>query len=245
MATSGSVNYTVTRDDVIKRALRIVGAIGQGETPQTTAVTEAAQALNELVKEWIADGLQLWKYSTTFAITMVAGTSSYNIGTGATVNQIAPVKVLDAYLRNTSTNTDTPLLLVTNQEYTLLGNKASQGRPTQLLYAPPRVPANEPTGIIVLYPTPDAATVAAYQLYMVGTYPIYDFDASSDTADFPNFYFNALAWGLADQLAYEYGLPYAERSMITKKAETHLAKALGFDREEGSIYLQPNWEGGW
>lgn len=245
MATSNSTNYTVTRDDIIKRALRIIGAIGQGETPSTDAVTEAAVALNQLVKEWNADGMQLWKQATSTAITMVASTTSYSIGISQTVDQQAPLKVLQAYLRNTTTNADTPLVLITKQEYDMLSVKSQTGRPSQLYYNPPGVVSTEMVGTIYLFNTPDSDTATNYALYVVGNYSLMDFDASSDTADFPSFYYNALVWGLADQLSYEYGVPFAQQAMITKKAEVHKDKALGFDREEGSVYLQPDWQMGY
>lgn len=245
MGVSTSTNYSITRDDIIKRALRIIGAIGQGETPPTDAVTEAAVALNQLVKEWNADGMQLWKQATSSAITMVASTTSYSIGTGATVNQRAPLKVLQAYLRNTTTNTDTPLLIITKQEYDMLSVKSQTGRPSQLYYNPPGAVDTEMVGTIYLYNTPDSDTASNYALYVVANYSLADFDLSTDTADFPSFYYNALVWGLADQLSYEYGVPFAQQAMITKKAEVHKDKALGFDREEGSVYLQPDWQMGY
>src|SRR5689334_6936622 len=107
--TSGTTNWSRTRDDIIKRALRIIGAIGQGETPTTDAVTEASAALNDLVKEWQTDGMQLWKYTTSSLITYVAGTKTYNIGTGATVNQLAPLKIVQAFNRNIASSADQPV----------------------------------------------------------------------------------------------------------------------------------------
>jgi hypothetical protein len=240
---SSSTNYSATRDDIIKRALRIIGAIGQGETPSTDAYTEASQALNDVVKEWEADGMQLWKYNLSSAITVTAGTSVYTIGISSTINQQAPLKIVQAFFRNNSTNNDRPINLVTQQEYQMLGNKSVQTSPNQLWYKPPGPPSTEMIGTITLYPTPDTNCATNEKLYVVGMYPLDDFDASTDLADFPSFYYNALVWGLADQLSYEYGVPFAQQSMITKKAEIHLQKALGYDREEGSLYLQPDWQG--
>lgn len=244
MATSGLTHYTVTRADIVKRALRIIGAIGQGETPTADAITEASQALNEIVKEWNADGMQMWKYTVSSAITLVAAQANYSIGISQAVNQTAPTKVTQAWLRNITSSVDTPIILLTSQEYDMLGNKTSAGPPNQLRYQSPGAVASEQVGTITLYPVPDAATAAAYNLYIRGMYSIMDFNAASDTADFPSFYYNALAWGLADQLSYEYGVPFAQQSMITKKAETHKEKAMDFDREEGSIFLQPDWTSG-
>lgn len=246
MATSNSTNYSVTRADIIKRALRIIGAIGQGESPSTDATTEAAQALNEIVKEWNADGMQLWKYTTSTAITWTAATATISIGIGATIAQQAPLRITQAFTRNTASGNDTPLLLLSKQEYDILGNKSAAGAPSQLYYAPPGAVATEQIGSITLYPVPDATWVAANSLYVVGAKSIMDFDATADTADFPSFYYNSLAWALADQLSYEYGVPYSQQSMITKKAADHKEKALGYDQELGSLFLQPdpNW-GNW
>lgn len=242
--TSGSTNYSATRDDIIKRALRIIGAIGQGETPTTNALTEAAQALNDLVKEWQSDGMQMWKYVLSNSITYVASTKTYTIGVAATgSNQVAPLKIVQAFNRNVTTNLDQPILLLSRQEYAMLGNKSSTGTPNQLHYLPPGPPSTEMIGTITVYPTPDSNAATNLNLYVVGMFPIQDFDAAGDLADFPSFYYNALCWGLADQLSYEYGVPFAQQSMISKKADMHLQKALGYDHEEGSVFLQPDWQG--
>ena len=74
---------------------------------------------------------------------------------------------------------------------------------------------------------------------MSGQIPFEDFSLSTDIPDFPSYWFNALKWGLADQLAYEYGVGLAERSMITKKALYHKTQALSFGGEEGSLKIQP------
>jgi len=60
MATSGSTDFTVTRDDIIKASLRILGGIGAGETPSTAQTTEAGEALNMLCKAMPNDGKNLW-----------------------------------------------------------------------------------------------------------------------------------------------------------------------------------------
>ncbi len=244
MATSGSTNYTCTRDDIINRALRIVSAIGQGETPDTTAINEAATALNMLVKERQADGMQLWKVQTCSPITLTASTKDYNIGKSSTIAQVAPLKILQAWIRTTSSADDSPMLIITKADYDLYGVKTSTGQPSQLYYNPPGPGLPEQQGTITLYPAPDTTTATNCTLVFTAMYPIMEFDVSTDNPDFPSYYFNALTWGLASQLAYEYGVPLAERSMITKMADMHLTKALGFDIEEGSFYIQPEarWE---
>lgn len=243
MSTSLSYDYTKNRDQIITRALRIVGAIGQGETPNAEAVTEAAEVLNDLIKEWETDGMQLWCIKE-YSMTPIASTNQYAIGTGYTVNQVAPTKILQAWSRS-STNLDTPVLLITRQEYNMLGSKTTEGQPSQLWYNPPgEISGTENFGTITLYVTPDTNYATNYTLYFTGVRPLQDFDASTDVMDFPQYWANAVVWGLADQLSYEYGVGLSERAMIGKKAELHKEKALSYGVEEGHLLIQPapHWQ---
>ena len=240
MPTSSSYNYTKNRDQIITRALRIVGAIGQGETPSATAVTEAAEVLNDLVKEWETDGMQLWCVKE-YNFTPVASTNTYSIGTGSTINEIAPTKLLQAWSRTNTGSKDTPILLITRQEYNMLGTKTTEGAPSQMWYNPPgEINATENVGQIKLYVTPDSNYAASAKIYFTGVRPLQDFDASTDVMDFPQYWANAVVWGLADQLSYEYGVGLSERAMIGKKAEQHKEKALSYGTEEGHLLIQPS-----
>ena len=58
--SSGSTDWTRTRDQIITRALRIVGGVSMGDTPSTSAITEATEALNALVKYLQTKGVRLW-----------------------------------------------------------------------------------------------------------------------------------------------------------------------------------------
>jgi len=243
MATSNSYNYTKNRNQIITRALRIVGAIGQGETPSADAITEAAEVLNDLIKEWEADGMQLWCVKE-YTLTPVAGTSQYIVGVGYTLNQVAPTKLLQAWSRS-STNLDTPILLITRHEYNMLGSKTTQGQPSQLWYNPPgEISATENFGTLTLYVTPDTNYATNFTMHFTGVRPIQDFDSASDVMDFPQYWSNAVVWGLADQLSYEYGAGLSERAMISKKAEQHKEKALSYGTEEGHLLIQPapHWQ---
>lgn len=252
MALSASTNYLSTRDNIIKRALRIIGAIDQGATPPTSAVTEAALTLNEIFKEWAADGLHMWRYLDT-NVTLVAATQSYSVGESQTVNVAAPLKVVQAARRITDSSnliTDVPLIICNKTDWMNIPNKYATGTPTHVWYRQPAAPGTTvAVGTLYFWPIPDANFVSsggntgsAVISYMA---PLQDFDGSTDNPDVPAYMTNALVWALADQLQYEYGVPIAERAQISKKAQMHKAVALSFDQEEGSLYFQPepNWGG--
>lgn len=248
MATSGSANWGLNRDEVITLALRRINAVAQGETPTATAISEAAVALNALVKEWEADGMPLWKIST-FNFAPTANTSSYQITVGGTVNRYPPLKILQAWYRNTSVtpNTDTPINLITRSDYNLLTPKATTaGVISQLYYD---VPGNQgqtsqqPLGTVYVWNTPNASFASSNQIYCVGQFPYEDFDSSTDYPDFPPNWNNALAWNLAVDLAPEYGVPLGNVAQMTKRADRAKANALMNGPEEGSLYIQPSYYG--
>ncbi len=242
MALSASYNYAATRDLILSRALRIVGHLAQGETATSTALTEASYALNDIFKEWQADGLQLWKTTTiSLAATPTTGTNITISPAGAMVTLPAPKKVLSAWYKNETTLQDTPLLLITKEEYDRLTPKATTGTPNQCYYQTPRPTSgtDSTTGTFYFFPALSTAWLAANDIYASVVNPLMDFDASGDNPDIPDYLFNALTWAVADQISYEYGVGLSERSMITKKAMQHKAVALGYDQEEGSLWIRP------
>lgn len=68
MATSGSTDFTVTRDNLITLAHQQVGLIGEGETPSANQTTEGSLLLNMLVKARQADGMPLWALKRAYLL---------------------------------------------------------------------------------------------------------------------------------------------------------------------------------
>lgn len=66
MATSGSIDFTVDRDDIITEALEILGVLGEDETPNSAQRTSMSRTLNMLVKTWQAEGLNLFAVQRTY-----------------------------------------------------------------------------------------------------------------------------------------------------------------------------------
>jgi hypothetical protein len=247
--TTGTTNYTINVDQIIRRALRICGALGQGETPTTAQFNESLQALNDIAKEWESDGMQLWKVQDQ-NFSLVASQAAYQFYTGAVPPQVncpAFLKLLHVRLTTISDGSDIPLVPITRNQYDFLSNKTEGGTPNQYWYNPPgNMNTGQQVGIITFFNTPDTSAASTYTCTVTGLQPLQDFASATDLADFPSFYNNALTWGLADQLAYENPTPVSEQDRITKKAMYHKQIALNFDVEEGSVWFQPDpfwlWE---
>src|SRR3990167_9718369 len=77
MASSGSYDLSITRDDIITAALQLAGIIGEGETGTSAQISEAALLLNMIVKLREADGMPLWALKRGYILPFT-GTSSIN-----------------------------------------------------------------------------------------------------------------------------------------------------------------------
>ena len=88
MATTGTNVFTVTRDDVIKAALRVLQVIGAGETPINEDYTNCTQALNIMIKGWSSNDRPVWVMQN-IEIPTVTGVVQYYIGpTGGRVGRV-------------------------------------------------------------------------------------------------------------------------------------------------------------
>lgn len=78
MATSGSTNFSVTRNDIITKALLKCGVGAEGETLSAQTVADAAKALNGIVKSLQAQGVNIWAYQET-VLFLDTSSASYDL----------------------------------------------------------------------------------------------------------------------------------------------------------------------
>lgn len=81
MALSGSIDFNMTRNEIINDALIHCGAIEEGESPSAAATEFAARQLNRMVNTWSGTGLKLWRQKDA-VLFLTKGTGQYAIGTG-------------------------------------------------------------------------------------------------------------------------------------------------------------------
>jgi hypothetical protein len=232
MATSNSTDWSLNRNQVISGALRKLGVLPSGGTATSNQISDAADALNAIVKAFQADGMPLWKVSSQ-AFTVVDGTSSYTVGPSQTINCPKPLRILQAFWTPTG-GTNTPLNVYTRYDFNELPQGSTyEGDPVNLYYQPLRT-----TGVIKLWPTPDNSTTSITFHYIS---PFEDMDNSTDDFDFPSEWMQAIIYNLAWALAPEYGIPPVDREILRKEAQYWHQKTLEMGSEEGSMFLQPDW----
>lgn len=230
MSTSNSFDFTLTRDQIIASALRLLGVVGEGQTPTTDQITNGAEALNYLIKAWANQGAPLWCVKSV-DVPLTANTASYTIGLTQTVNVAKPLKIYQAY-RHTTSNIDVPMIALSKQQYNLLGNKTSTGSPSQYYYDQQR-----DTGVLSVFPTPGTAdTTDVIRIFYQR--PFEDFDASTDNPDVPQEFLRALKYALANELAFEYGIPSTDRMDLERKTQMLVQEAFAFNAEEASFFFK-------
>lgn len=79
MTTSGTYSFNYTRDQIIRAALRKLGAIQAGETPGAQLTTDCADQLNAMVKHWMTSGIHIWTETEAILYTQV-GQAAYPLG---------------------------------------------------------------------------------------------------------------------------------------------------------------------
>ena len=243
-----SSTYSVDRDQIISLALRKLGVLEIGDVPSPDTIANAAMSLNLLIKQLSTEGLRLWKNSE-LVIPLTSGQTSYILGgssstlmydTQAPTVAITdrPLKVIQGFYRNLQTTPyiDTPVLVVSKQEYNILGSKYSTGTANTIFYDVKKL-----NGLLYVYLTPDANAQTNIQLHIVVQLPLDDLGSALDVPDFPNEWMNCLVWNLADQLALEYGVPMNSRQEIGQRAGAYKALLSDWDVESSSTFFSPDF----
>lgn len=230
MAVSGSTNFNLVTNEIIDEAFDIAGIGSEGEAISADQYSRARRSLNLIIKTWGAEE-HLWT-KTESSVTLVASQANYAL---ATLFSEKPMRVLSVRRRITSGAIDTPMLEWSRQEYYDQPNKTIDSVPNSFYYDP------QPTaGTLYVWPRPSAATAAAYTLEVTWLRKMDDFDTSSDDADLPQEWLQALSYALASELALKYGVAPDIRAEIAARASLLKDKMSGWDNEPASIYLQPD-----
>lgn len=164
------------------------------------------------------------------------GGNDYAVGdvltmSGGTFTTPATVTV-DSLL---NTYIDLPMSILSQQEYNILGSKYNTGTVNSVYYWPYTT-----YGEVKVFLTPDASTSTDYELHMTVQRPIEDITTANQTFDFPSEWYQSLRWGLASELAADYGLPLDKLGGIIARAEQYKERLAGWDVEYASIFFQPD-----
>lgn len=230
MTTSGTTIFNVSRDDVIKAALRSLGVIAIGETPANEDFTNCAFALNNILKVLASQGYLLWTMEL-ITVPMVSGTTSYTIGpSGATVTANRPLRIAFAYIRDANNN-DIQLTQLSRTGYEQLTPKNTTGVPVNFYYDP-----QLDSGVVYFWPTPNVT----YNVYLSSQPQVEDIAAgtsSTQNFDLPQEWFQPLRWLLASEVGPEYMSNLPKLQMVQQRASDAMNTIANFGQEQTSVYF--------
>lgn len=164
--------------------------------------------------------------TTSIAIGLASAASAGNSVYAYTTKANRPQKIIYAHRRDSS-DQDTPVDLIGDSAYRGLSDKGSGGPVNQCFYQP-----TLNNGTLFVWP---ANTGGPDKLLLICQPLVDDFDAAGNNPQFPIEWAGALIYGLASELAPEYGLPLKERNDLRNRAGLKLEALLNYDVENASV----------
>lgn len=226
----------MTVQELINAAMRSIGELASGETPTTEESNDAFATLNNLIASWSDEGVMIPQLAVISHT--LTGAASYTIGTGGDINTTRPLAVKAAAVEG-GNGLSRGLRLIDAAEYAAIPDKSRAGALAEVLYYNPTYPL----GTIYLWPKPSGATLRLH-LYR----PLTAFTALNQTIDLPPGYERALRFGLALELAPEFGRDpniVAAHAAQAKAALAELnARVLGLPNAIGPVAPAPPQQGG-
>lgn len=144
---------------------------------------------------------------------------------------VKPIKVLNCRRYDIDADSETPVSSISRKEWTNISNKRNAGSLNEVYYD-----KQLSTGYFNVWGVPAATTEL---LYFTWQRPIMDFAAAGDNPDLPQEWIQTLQYNLAKLLLPRAVMPPEDKKLIITMADEFLADMKGFDREEGSIFIQP------
>lgn len=227
-----TTTFSVQADDIVNRALRLCGTFDSTNPPGSQDYTNVHLAMNMMIKAWIRSGLPMWKI-VYVTVPLLANLNTYNIGPFATGTGAVVVdkilKVTYAFIRNNTTNFDTPIEPLSIQEYNQYGAKSSLGVVNSYWYQPLNDSSSPAiSSFIKFYPTPVDAT-RTVNLVCLST--LRDVNLGTDPVDFPQETYNALCWNLANEISMEYATSMDRVNEIKLRAKESYMEMVDWSQE--------------
>jgi len=227
MAQNVSYNYA---DRIIRYAMRDAGLLQDGDDPNSEELAENMNRLNDLIGLWVTQGLKLWT-NTDLSITLIAGQALYTMGPSGTIVMARPMRCIGGYYLDSSNNRR-PLIALSRDEYTRLANVTQQGAINSYFWDKQQINSN-----VTFWLTPDS-TAATGTAHLIIQNHITFVASLTDQINFPDEWYMALRWGLADDIST--GQPQSVIERCAQKAGMYRTMLEDWDTEDSSTFFQPD-----
>ena len=213
--------------DMIKRARRLLGALGVGEPLEAELANDGLEALNAMLESWSIDGLMISSLqSNTFTLTTA---QTYTIGTGGVFNMERPDRIESAIA--STGGVDYSLEIVDTERWNEIAYKDVGGIPAYLKYD-----ASMPLGLVSIFPKGNG-----YTLTLNTFKPIQRFTTLTDVLVLQRGFERAIAACLAVEIAPEAQKPVSQELMMM--ATSAKASIKNINAEAPILRIDPFFSG--
>lgn len=216
---------------IIQYAYWDSGLIPEGEFPTSDKIASAMNRLNDMINLWGTQGLKLWTYLDQ-SITLTSGTAAYSLGPAGSIITVKPLRAIQGYYLDSTGTNRRPIYPLSWDEWLRLSQTSSTGSISQYF-----VDKQQTNLVVTFWLTPDATAATGTAHLLIPrqlTNPI----GLTDTLNFPQEWFLALRWGLADELAV--GQPEAIMQRCQQRAITYRTALEDWDVEDAPTRFEPN-----
>jgi hypothetical protein len=231
-------NTIMTGYGIICDAMKDVGKLRAGSTPDGEIIAEYQRRLNKLINYFMTQGCKLWLIED-LALTLVPpisptqGVALYTLGPGGTVPMQKPLRVISAYYAYNNGNQYPLIPMSYPDEYTRLSELLQPGAVNS--YA---VNKQQATLNVYLWNPPDAFTVANGTVHLLIEQSVTNFTGVTDLMNFPIEWGLTLEWGLADQIST--GQPTTIIARAAAMAQKYQEALENWDVEDADTMFQPD-----
>jgi hypothetical protein len=190
-----------TAGDLINGALRLIGAIAEGETPSGTLSADALTAMNAMISSWSTERLSVF-CTQDQSFSWTANQASRTIGPTGNFVGVRPIAV-DTSTYFVLDGISYPLRLVNEDQYNSIALKTSTSTMPEVLW----VNDTMPDTTLTVYPVPTQAVT----IHIISVLALTEPATLATTLSYPPGYERALRYNLACELAPEFGVEPAPR----------------------------------
>jgi hypothetical protein len=209
-------------------------------TTTTTSVVILDATTGDFAGIQLDDGTRQW----TKIVEVLSSTQIFNAdaltGAAAIDNTVfsfpelipRPLRILQVRRKTVGLDDEIEANQWSRQEYFAQPNKTSQGTLNNWYYSPQLT-----DGRVYVWQTANNVKQVANFTYIR---PIDVTTTTASNPDFPAEWFRILKYNLAAEIAAEYKIPQERLDRILLNADRFLDEALGYDREDDSLNIQPD-----
>lgn len=141
-----------------------------------------------------------------------------------------PHEMLEVYRRNYDEVIDVPVIRLSRTDFFTLSDKDTEGTIVNFYYDPQLT-----NSILHVWPTASSDFANNFTLELLIKKPFDDMDSATDDFEFPQEWYEAIVYGLAERIAPMLGYPIPDRQLLKMEAQQYLDLALTFDHEHTNV----------